>query len=334
MEKLNYTYSQLSSSSVRELIKQQYDLADIVSCKFYVLGLHDNYFIETEHEKYILRIYRNDWRTWEEIQFELELLKFIESKQNLVAAPIITCSESLSFDIDCPEGKRTVALFRYADGLSPGKNISIEQSNLLGETVAKVHQITDAFETQHTRDVLDLPYLLDDSIAAITPFINTDTKDYLNSLQPKLKNALSSISREDKVFGICQGDVNLHNYHINENDEITLFDFDQCGYGFRAFEIGKLLSSLHSLENKEAVSRAFIKGYQQVRKLSATELDTLPYFEMVSVIWVMAIHAYNPNLIGYKRLEKPYWDRQLSILKELERQLPDYKAQPENDYMS
>ena len=30
----------------------------------------------------------------------------------------------------------------------------------------------------------------------------------------------------------------------------------------------------------------------------------IPYFEIISIIWVMAIHAYNANRIGYKLLEK------------------------------
>ncbi|WP_455200300.1 phosphotransferase, partial [Kaarinaea lacus] len=127
------------------------------------------------------------------------------------------------------------------------------------------------------------------------------------------------------VFGICIGDVNPTNFHINDREAITLFDFDQCGYGYRAFEIGKFMSAIHAVKTKQDISNAFIEGYQQVRQLSDAEMTTIPYYEVISVIWVMAIHAYNVDRIGYKYLEKPFWDRKLGVLRELEKKISGKK---------
>jgi Ser/Thr protein kinase RdoA (MazF antagonist) len=66
--------------------------------------------------------------------------------------------------------------------------------------------------------------------------------------------------------------------------------------------------------------KAFLQGYQKGRNLSRVEYEAIFYFELVSVIWVMSIHAKNANRIGYKFLEKTYWDRRLQILRELEAQ--------------
>lgn len=65
---------------------------------------------------------------------------------------------------------------------------------------------------------------------------------------------------------------------------------------------------------------AFIEGYQQLRPISDAERSVIPYFEMLSVIWVMAINAKNVNRIGHKFLDKPFWDRKLAVLKELHAQ--------------
>jgi hypothetical protein len=35
----------------------------------------------------------------------------------------------------------------------------------------------------------------------------------------------------------------------------------------------------------------------------------------------MAIHVYNVNRVGYKGLERPFWDRRIAILKDLEGKL-------------
>lgn len=321
MKQPQYTYSQLSSNSACKLVALQYDLPKLIGCKFYVLGLHDNYLIESEHEKYILRIYRNDWRQAHEARFELELLAFLGIKGALVAAPLPTKSGQLAFIIDSPEGKRIAALFHYADGHAPGNEITIEQSTLLGKTVANVHHITDTFETSFSRRILDIPYLLDESIIAITPFIDIESRSYINTLQNKIKDAIPSLPQITGVFGICIGDVNPTNFHINNRKEITLFDFDQCGYGYRAFEIGKFIASVQPIKTKHEISNAFIEGYQKVRRLAEEELLAIPYYELLSVIWVMAIHAYNADRIGHKYLEKPFWDRRLAILKDLDQQM-------------
>jgi len=321
MKKLEYSYSQLSTSAVSQSIALQYDMPEITDCKFYVLGLHDNYLIVSNKNKYILRVYRNDWRSDKEIQFELELLAYLGERNAPVATPILTKSDGLSFTIDSPEGKRKVALFHYADGYAPGKDITIEQSNLLGKAVAKVHQITGAFESHLSRQVLSLSYLLDDSIVAIESYLDLTSQRYLNDLKSQLKMALRSHSKKIENYCICIGDVNPTNFHINNKHDITLFDFDQCGYADRCFEIGKFISSIHGTNNKDELSHSFIEGYQTVRQLSPEELAAIPYYEIVSVIWVMAIHAYNANRIGYKYLEKPFWDRRLAILKKLDRKL-------------
>jgi len=322
MEEPKYTYSQLSSRSVGHLVALHYNFLETTNCKFYVLGLHDNYLIEGDQQKYILRVYRNDWRSLEEIHFELELLAHLEAKNALVASPLLTNAGEFYFIIDSPEGKRAAALFHYADGCAPGNNISEEESTLLGKAVANVHQLTALYETTDTRPVLDIPYLLDESILVIEPFIEIEARSYIKTLQSVLKDALSSFSKQTGVYGICIGDVNPTNFHINHKKEITLFDFDQCGYGYRAFDIGKFISSIHSIKMKHNITKEFIAGYQKIRPLSQEELSAIPYFEKMAIIWIMAIHAYNADCIGYKWLEKPFWDRRLAILKELDSLAP------------
>ena len=63
---------------------------------------------------------------------------------------------------------------------------------------------------------------------------------------------------------------------------------------------------------------AFIDGYQQLRPISEAEHRVIPYFEELSVIWVLAINAKNVNRIGHKYLNKPFWDGKLAVLKELQ----------------
>ena len=313
-----YTYSQLSADAVVELLMLHYELLQPIHCQFYVSGLHDNYLIENGGGRFIFRIYRNSWRTQEAIDFELELLAFLDDRTSRVASPRRSKTGELKILIDCAEGQRAGALFSYAEGLAPGNAITEEESLLLGQTVAAVHEISQSFTTPHSRPALDLPYLLDASIVAIEPFLEPEERNYLQSLRAKLHRVLPELPKEAGVFGICLGDVNSSNFHINSDKHITLIDFDQCGYGYRAFEIAKFISSLQSFESKGRLAKAFIDGYQQVRRLQPEEIQAIPCFELVAIIWVMAIHVYNIDRIGSKYLERPFWEQRLSRLKELD----------------
>jgi Ser/Thr protein kinase RdoA (MazF antagonist) len=318
--RLTYTYSQLSASSAGELVAAYYDIAGPLHGKFYLLGLHDNYLIEGAGRRYILRIYRNDWRSPEDVYFELELLAYLRERNVPVAWPMCTIGGELGFRIESPEGERMAALFHYAEGRAPADGISTEHCVVLGRAVSNVHHRADTFKTDHTRPDLDLHYLVDESIEAIRPFLDSHAQSYIDGLHKRLRLNWPDIPREAGMFGVCIGDVNATNFHITGDGKITLFDFDQCGFGFRAFEIAKFASSLHSHAMKRTLVGAFLDGYQEGRPLSRVEYEAIPYFELVANIWVLAIHAKNANRIGYKRLEKPFWDRNLAILKELEAQ--------------
>lgn len=312
-----YTYSQLSAESVGRLVASHYALGQPLRSKFYVLGLHDNYLVESGGERFILRLYRNDWRSEEQVLFELELLTHLRDRNAKVAGPVRTIGGELCFRVESPEGERVAALFYYAEGYAPENAISVDECEMLGRTVADVHRLAETFATPYSRPVLDVPYLLDESVKKITPFIEGNERAYLGGLKEKLRCALPKIPKVPGMFGICMGDVNSKNVHITRDGKMTLFDFDQCGYGYRAFEIGKFASSLSSNKMKSALLNAFLHGYEEIRKLSSVERESIRYFELVALIWVMAIHAQNVDRIGYKLLEKPFWDRRLDILKVL-----------------
>jgi Ser/Thr protein kinase RdoA (MazF antagonist) len=328
MTESTYTYSQLSSESVGRMVVSHYSLNEQLTCKFYVLGLHDNYLVESDGQKYILRIYRNNWRSKEEILFELEWLEFLKNKTDLATEVIETTDGNLTFNIDSPEGTRLASMFLYADGNAPGNSISTNEAELLGETVAYIHNFSDAFSPVRTRQALDIKYLLDDSISAIKPFLDNDGFNYLCVVREQLNNSMPTLEKTPGIYGLCIGDVNPTNFHINKNNKITVFDFDQCGYGYRAFEIGKFFSSVRNHNKKREITEAYLKGYQSIRPLCQIEQESIPLFEITSVIWVMAIQVANSDRIGFKYLEKSSWDRRLSDLKQLVSAWPNKAFQP------
>lgn len=297
---------------------ENYAVGEPLEARFYLPGLHDTYLLVAAEPEFVLRIYRNGWRSCEEIAFELDWLDHLRKKRAPVAAPLPANTGELALRIASPEGERVAALFPYARGLAPAGGLTLDQSRALGHAVAKVHRCATGFTTPHKRTELDGRYLIGASIAAISRFLDAGARAYLQALGERLQQDWPNIPKATDTFGLCIGDVNATNVHIDTDGSLTLFDFDQCGYGYRAFEIAKFASSLRDDALKPDLLEAFLAGYEHVRTLSPAERQAIPYFELVATVWVLAIHAWNVDRIGHKRLEKPFWDRNLATVKALE----------------
>lgn len=316
MTELNYCYSQLSSHTIQTLAEQNYFFPGDIRVCYYVLGLHDNYLLYSAGQRYILRVYRNDWRSQDEIEFELQLLDYLNQALNhqqdlAVAAPRITKHNRLYFSVECPEGARQVALFPYAAGYAPEQDLTIEQSQRLGHGVALLHRLSKSFNLVSRRPALDLDYLLDHSLVSLKRFLRTEELAFLRQTSDNLYKKISAVADSELDYGVCVGDVNTKNFHITEDGRITLFDFDQCGYGLRAFEIAKYSSSLLNSATKRPLMDAFLAGYSEVRGLHPDEQMIIPYLEIAALIWVMAIHANNEDRIGNKYLNRAFWEKRV-----------------------
>ena len=53
----------------------------------------------------------------------------------------------------------------------------------------------------------------------------------------ELKAQITELDFGSDGWGIIGGDFHGWNLHFTENNELTLFDFDLCGYGWRAFDL-------------------------------------------------------------------------------------------------
>ena len=193
--------------------------------------------VNTPTTPYVLRVSHAHWRTKSEIDFELELLVFLRQRHIPVACPIPTHSGDLSIEINAPEGKRYATLFTYAPGQVALGDLNLAQGHKLGETVAQLHQVAVDFHSQAYRHPLTLDYLLDDSLEAIAPFLQHRSQDlaYLVRVIDQIKTQLQDFPQDPPFWGICWGDPHSGNAHFTDDNHVTLFDFDQCGYGCAGF---------------------------------------------------------------------------------------------------
>lgn len=312
-------YSTLNPQALVAKVLPPYEIGVAVNCQFWHRGLSDVYIVETQTSSYILRVSHHHWRSKSDIDFELELLDFWGQRQLPVAYPLRTTDGRLSIEINAPEGKRYAALFTIAPGQVALGDLNPKQGQILGEIVAKLHLAALDFSTHYHRQPLTLEYLLDDSFQVIAPFLKHRTTDltYLLEVIAQIKHKLEDLPKEAPFWGICWGDPHSGNVHFTPQGQVTLFDFDQCGYGWRAFDIAKFLQISLRTGISKHVREAFLSGYQTVCELTDWELASLQVLTQTAHLWAWAISLNTCRFHDYSRLDDSYFTQRMEQLKRL-----------------
>ena len=61
-------------------------------------------------------------------------------------------------------------------------------------------------------------------------------KAFIKELEQQIK-----VNRTNWKRGLCHGEIYTGNIHRNELEALTIFDFDFCGYGWRAYDVASFL---------------------------------------------------------------------------------------------
>lgn len=323
IDSLSVLYSTISPCAIASKVLSCYDIGTVKVCEFWCRGLSDVYLIETDRAAYVLRVSHWGWRSQADIDFELALLDFLQQKHIPVAYPLRTTSGKLSLVLNAPEGDRYASLFIYAPGAIPLGDLSVQQATRLGETIAKMHQAGEAFACDFARKPLGLEYLLDESWTAIAPFLSPSDRDYVASSIEHIRSRLEELPRSAPYWGICWGDPHSGNAHFTDADQPTLFDFDQCGFGWRAFELGKFRQIALTTGISCCVREAFLSGYQSVNPLEAFELKAVPAFTQAAHLWDWSIRLTYALRHSYSRLDPSFFRKRTEQLRKL--RSPDWQ---------
>ncbi|SPP99844.1 hypothetical protein NBG4_120051 [Candidatus Sulfobium mesophilum] len=141
-EVLSVTYSTLSADALTRQVLSRYALDTPVQCEYLYRGLNDNYLVKDSRTKYVLRVYRHNWRDLRDIEAETELIQYLQSEGVGVSFPVPDREGTVIREIGAPEGVRYAVLFSYAEGRSPLPRITLEQSRAAGRELSKMHRVT------------------------------------------------------------------------------------------------------------------------------------------------------------------------------------------------
>ncbi|GCF10046.1 phosphotransferase [Dictyobacter arantiisoli] len=327
------THSLLSTSALVSEVLTDYNIGQLIACRLIAHNLNDTYLVITNAEKYILRVYQAPrtigwaWRSASDILYEIDLLLHLGRKGISVSTPLVRKDGTFIRTLQTPEGPRHVVLFTYAEGESlTFGNLNATVSSLYGRDLADIHTTTDDFTSAHSRFHLDLEFLLDKSLQCIQPVIahRPDDWAYLLQLTHQLKEHIATLPAGELDTGPCHGDLQGGNANLAGEHKLTFFDFDVCGFGWRAYDLavfcwaaalGKTRLGRKD-EDIEILWTSFLNGYQERRKLRPINIQAIPLFVAVRHIWFLGLHTGNWDNWGYGEVNDHFFDREMAFLRD------------------
>lgn len=290
-------YPTADPAQLTALVEQDYALGRVLHCALIRTKDNDNFLVETEQDRYVLRVYRfrKHWLQQEsDYLFELTWLTYLHEQVLPMAYPIPRRDGSFLGTLDAVEGPRHWALFSYADG-EPG--LTPTQAWRFGESIAQIHLASNAFRPTYPRFHADLSWLLDQSVARLHAFLDETERhivDHVTALAEPLGAAIRSFPFAGDDYGIIGGDFHGDNHHFDRQNRITHFDSDLCSYGWRAYDLA-VFRSVRGRSNQ--LWEQALAGYQSVRPLATYELEAIPTFVLIRHIWVMGSVTTYPEAV-------------------------------------
>jgi len=308
-----------SPASILKVIQRHYPAIGASDCQLLALGCNDNFHIKGKRRDYAFRHFRLDWWPEKDVDEELRFLETMHRHKLNINKPVRTAKKQRYIKTITAEGMRYGALFSFIPGRPLGFNYGNRNSNMvqLGGLVAKIHSAADKMKQPIQRWTIDFDTF-------VTPFINNAhvvlghrEKDlnYLSKLAGKLKDVIFEQPEGSLNFGLCHGDLHTHNVMLQPDGELAIFDFDWCGYSWRAYDLATVWWSLPCNDKSKSAWRAFLRGYTQSRKLSRQEQKLMPWFVLFRYFEYLNFQLTMRSHIGTAWLSDNYYDYHIKAIK-------------------
>lgn len=128
-----------------------------------------------------------------------------------------------------------------------------------------------------------------------------------------MKDKLNHYGRSNEKFGLIHADLHFYNV-INNNGVNQIIDFDDSGYGFYMYDMGCALVTYS--RNLTELEKAWVRGYEKVRKLSDEDKKLIPMFVLLRRITRLAWLATHSDSDTAKTVDDEYLDVTIDMAKE------------------
>jgi Ser/Thr protein kinase RdoA (MazF antagonist) len=265
-------------------------------------------------KQYCLRIHRNDYHTRPAIMEELRWLQNLSRDAHLIVPkPVPSRSGQLleSVGTDLVGEARNCALLEWIEGRFIDKSLNADHLKSLGQIIGRLHR-----RARH-RNVRERRYWDAEGLLGTKPKLGSveDLPGISSSNQKTISDARRSTFQKLKQLehryshrrGLIHADLHFGNVLMSKG-RMAVIDFDDCGFGFLAYDLAVPLWALqsHIWKNRHKqyapLKAALLEGYTRESQWDRHDEEILSYLmiarRLVLLGWLHS-RSDNPKLRGY-----------------------------------
>ncbi|HZG56615.1 phosphotransferase enzyme family protein [Paenibacillus sp.] len=239
-------------------------------------------------DEFILRFTPESLRTPEDLEAELEWIRYLASNGVAVSEPISASQSNGGVERISGDDFSFYAIsFKRAPGRSIGYPECLGNPSLYercGRLTGRLHELARLYKPTARRHGWERNHYL----LRAREYLPDDCAFLLAALDD-VKGRIARLPISDELYGLIHADINVGNFTVDAGGAITLFDFDECQYSWFAEDIAIQLYYLLYVfgEDSKAERKAqyelflehFAKGYtEEGRRLPEGWKDMLPLF--------------------------------------------------------
>lgn len=244
-------------------------------------------------KSFILRISHDLRRTENLIRGEIDWINYLHRGGASVSQAVLARNGDLVTSVPDGKGGHFIATaFEKAKGKPLTKEgWSRRLYKRYGRLIGRMHNLSKGYSPANTswiRPQWDGPGMLD--IAGWLP----DSESIVLQKYLNLKSYLDQLPKENETYGLIHQDAHAGNFFVDEQEKITLFDFDDCAYSWYINDIAIVLFYiLVGKEDQSAFTKEFLplflEGYFQENQLNSEWLIEIPFFLKLREIDLYAV---------------------------------------------
>lgn len=218
-------------------------------------------------QKYALRININSTREVPNIIAEIQWVRHLSKVNGInVPTPIATLNDEFFVSLQHKDSGQTLhaVLFSWLQGEELGDEPSNSQLHKVGMSMALMHQDSATFKLTGAAQLPtfnDFLWGTEDFLFSAQSMVPPREKELLEQARDLIMKYTDELYANSPVH-IIHADMHCWNLMWHEN-ELYIFDFDDCGFGLEAQDLAVTLYYLDTPEQEAA----FLDGYQSVRPL-------------------------------------------------------------------
>ncbi|MFC1936149.1 phosphotransferase enzyme family protein [Chloroflexota bacterium] len=300
-------------------IKERYSpaiLADVMGRygipeeRISLLDGFESYIYEFNDDQgdYVLRIGHSSRRSPDLIKGEVDWINYLARNDVGAAGALESLGGNLVEEVDDLHGGLFLATkFVKAPGGPPDwQGWGPDFLRDYGQLIGRMHRLSKRYRVPDPawkRLEWDHPINLD--LESWLP----ETEQVANEKFNQLKSYLDTLPRDEESYGMIHQDAHGGNFFVDQSGKITLFDFDDCCYGWYAYDLAMVLFyALVGRTSPDAYTSnfmlPFLEGYRQENQIDAYWLAQIPYFLKLREI---DLYATIHRSADVENLEHP-WD--------------------------